>query len=99
MTAREALGGDALALHPDDNVATALRPLETGHWLRPGPGLGPTAITLLEPIPLCHKFALRDIAEGEAVIKYGQVIGQATQRIPAGAGVHVHNLRSRRGSC
>ncbi|SRR5579884_3812558 len=47
-----------------------------------------------EAIPLGHKIALRDIAAGEAVKKYGVTIGEARQAIPAGAHVHVHNLRS-----
>ncbi len=39
-----------------------------------------------------HKYALRDIRAGEAIIKYGYPIGQATADIPAGAHVHSHNL-------
>ena len=47
-----------------------------------------------EGIPAGHKQALRDIPEGEFVIKYGQIIGRATQDIKAGEWVHSHNLRS-----
>ena len=92
--------GDALVLHPDDNVATALRPLPAGHTLHltAVPGHTPLTLTLPEPVALCHKFALRDIAEGEVVTKYGQAIGRASRAIGAGAHVHVHNLRSGRGS-
>ncbi len=39
-----------------------------------------------------HKYALRDIRAGEAIIKYGYPIGRATVDIPAGAHVHSHNL-------
>ncbi|MDP5307275.1 UxaA family hydrolase [Paracoccus spongiarum] len=42
--------------------------------------------------PAGHKIARRDIAAGEAVLKFGQVIGYATQAIAAGAHVHSHNL-------
>lgn len=54
------------------------------------------AVTLTgtEEIPAGHKFALRPIRKGEFVIKYGQVIGRATEDIPAGAWVHTHNMRS-----
>ncbi len=45
-------------------------------------------------IPAGHKLALRDIAAGECVIKYGQVIGRAKEPIPAGAWVHTHNVAS-----
>jgi hypothetical protein len=91
--------GDALVLHPDDTVATALRPLPAGHTLHltAVPGHTPLTLTLPEPVALCHKFALRDIAEGEVVTKYGQAIGRASRAIGAGAHVHVHNLRSGRG--
>lgn len=44
-----------------------------------------------------HKYALRDIAEGENVIKYGMPIGRASAPIPRGGHVHVHNLRTNLG--
>ncbi len=47
-----------------------------------------------DKIPAGHKFALRDIAVGEAVIKYGQLIGRATRDIKKGEWVHTHNVRS-----
>ena len=43
-------------------------------------------------IPAGHKFALRDIAEGEDVIKYGYPIGHATCAIAKGELVDHHNL-------
>ena len=46
------------------------------------------------PIPAGHKFALRDIAEGEKIVKYGDPIGVATCLIPAGSHVHTHNVRT-----
>ena len=45
-------------------------------------------------IPAGHKVALRDIPAGECVIKYGQIIGRASQDIAKGDWVHSHNLRS-----
>lgn len=51
----------------------------------------------LEPIgdiPRGHKLALCDIPKGTYVIKYGQIIGCATEDIAKGAWVHTHNLRS-----
>ena len=47
-----------------------------------------------EKIPSGHKLALRDIASGEPIIKYGEVIGRATADIAAGEWVHTHNLKS-----
>ena len=47
-----------------------------------------------EKIPAGHKFALRDIKQGDYVIKYGEIIGKATQDIPQGEWVHTHNVKS-----
>lgn len=41
-----------------------------------------------------HKRAIKDIAKGEAVIKYGYSIGNATEDIKAGDHVHSHNLKT-----
>ncbi|MBQ8291281.1 MAG: altronate dehydratase [Clostridia bacterium] len=47
-----------------------------------------------DTIPAGHKFALRDIALGEYVIKYGEIIGRATADIKQGEWVHTHNVKS-----
>ena len=73
-----------------DMVAVALKPLKAGEAVSFGAG----EITLREDIPMGHKAALREIRKGEAVIKYGYPIGEATADIPAGAHVHTHNLRT-----
>ena len=44
-----------------------------------------------------HKYALRDIAAGENVIKYGMPIGHATVAIAKGEHVHVHNVKTNLG--
>ena len=44
-----------------------------------------------------HKYALRDIAEGENVVKYGMPIGHATRAIAKGEHVHVHNVKTNLG--
>ncbi len=88
------LGERALVLDPRDNVATALCRLEAHAAVRPIGAADPAAVVVREPVALCHKFALRAIARGEAVIKYGQPIGFAAQAIAAGEHVHTHNLTS-----
>ncbi|MBQ9113535.1 MAG: altronate dehydratase [Clostridia bacterium] len=45
-------------------------------------------------IPAGHKFALKEITKGEYVIKYGEIIGRATQNIACGEWVHTHNVKS-----
>ena len=47
-----------------------------------------------DKIPAGHKYALQDISTGEYVIKYGEIIGRATQDIAKGEWVHTHNVKS-----
>jgi len=86
----------ATSLAADDNVATLLAAAASGGRvvvMTPG---GELEIIAREAIALCHKIALVDIAQGAAVVKYGDCIGEATAPIRCGAWVHTHNLRSRR---
>ncbi len=80
----------AVHLRPEDNVAVAARHLAPGMEVEHA---GRT-LRIAGRVGLGHKFALRDIRAGEAVLKYGQTIGFAGQDIPAGAHVHVHNVRA-----
>ena len=52
------------------------------------------SLTGNENIPAGHKFALRDLKKGEYVIKYGEIIGRATQDISEGEWVHTHNTET-----
>ena len=83
----------ALVISERDNVATALEPLESGRLI----DLPGASVTTVEAIPSGHKVALRPIAAGEAVLKYGSPIGVASADIPAGAHVHTHNVARSRG--
>ena len=47
-----------------------------------------------EKIPAGHKYALQSIAKGEYIVKYGEIIGRATQDIAEGEWVHTHNVKS-----
>ena len=79
-----------IRIHPDDNVAVALEDLRRGETLT----LDSVSVTAIEDIARGHKIALRDIKEGEPVVKYGNPIGLAKADIPAGAWAHVHNVRT-----
>ena len=83
----------ALMISDRDNVATALQALAPGQRL----DLGSSTLIVTEPIAPGHKVALRAIAPGEPVIKYGSPIGTASRAIAAGAHVHTHNVASSRG--
>jgi altronate hydrolase len=77
----------ALKLHADDDVAIARRPIPSGMLLEE---LG--QVRVVDDVPEAHKVALRPIAAGSAVRRYGQIIGFATRDIEAGQHVHTHNL-------
>ena len=47
-----------------------------------------------EQIPAGHKYALSNIRKGQYVIKYGEIIGKATQDIARDEWVHTHNVKS-----
>ncbi|MBA3643823.1 MAG: altronate dehydratase [Chloroflexia bacterium] len=78
----------AVLLHPDDAVAIAKQPLLPRTILKTATG----EVRVAGMIPPGHKVAMRPIAEGGEVRRYGQIIGFATKAIPLGAHVHSHNL-------
>ena len=51
-------------------------------------------VELASTLTLGHKIAARDISAGEVILKYDFPIGVATEDIPRGAHVHLHNVRS-----
>lgn len=71
-------------IDPQDSTATALRDMAAGEE-----ALG---ITLAEPIGKGHKVAVKPIATGEPVLKFGFPIGVATRDIAPGEHVHTHNV-------
>lgn len=78
-----------LRLRPDDDVAVATRDLQSGTVLRDGAG---ASLEVTQSVPRGHKLAVRAVAVGQPVRKYGQVIGRATVPIAVGDHVHTHNL-------
>lgn len=81
-----------IRINESDNVAVALTTLEKDFSLSFEQDDQP--VQTLEEIPAGHKVALRDIREGEDIIKYGYRIGIAVKDIPAGSWVHTHNIRT-----
>ena len=72
-----------LRLNPRDNIIVAVDGLAAGATAGP--------ITVAVRIPRGHKIATAKIAKGEAVLKFGQIIGFASEDIVPGAHVHTHN--------
>lgn len=86
-----------LVVDKKDNVATALRQLESGDSIGVQIEDSVVNVVLLQSIPFGHKLALKDIERGERIIKYGETIGQATVKINKGEHVHVHNVEGLKG--
>ncbi len=80
----------AVQLRPEDNIAVAARQIERDTQVQ----VNGSAIAVPKHIGLGHKLALKPIKKGEAIYKYGQIIGFAGQDIAAGEHVHVHNVRA-----
>jgi len=53
-------------------------------------------VTARQDIPIGHKVALRDMAAGDTVLKYGIDIGKVVAPIRAGEHAHVHNIKTKR---
>jgi altronate dehydratase len=79
-----------LRLAPEDNVAVATTTIESGEPIL----IEGRRLCLSARIPTGHKVAIRAIASGQQVIKYGAPIGSATRAIEPGEYVHTHNVRS-----
>ncbi|MDR3361362.1 MAG: SAF domain-containing protein [Desulfovibrio sp.] len=86
-----------ILMHVEDNVAVAAEKIfekdVVGYTIE-GRKL---CLAALGDITLGFKIAVRDIVAGEAIIKYGHIIGQASSDIQAGELVHIHNVGGNRG--
>lgn len=73
-----------LKLSQDDNVVVAVDAIDIG--------VEAAGVSALARIPRGHKMAIRKLAKGEPVRKYGQIIGFATEDAPPGSWLHTHNV-------
>ncbi|MEO5735645.1 MAG: UxaA family hydrolase [Rubrivivax sp.] len=53
-------------------------------------------VKALQDIPIGHKVALKDMAVGDTVVKYGIDMGKVVAPIKAGEHAHVHNIKTKR---
>jgi len=79
----------AVHLRPQDNIAVAAKPLAAGAEIQ----FNGSILKLPSPVKMGHKFAVHTIKEGDAIYKYGQIIGFAGREIGPGDHVHVHNVK------
>lgn len=88
---------DAIVMDEKDNVATTLRPLRQGEKALVKTTTNELILAVGENIPPNHKFAIHDISLGEHVLKFGEILGAATENIGRGMHVHTQNLQSLHG--
>ena len=79
-----------IKINPADNVAVAIKDVEAGGIF----DIEGVRISTLVKIPAGHKMALRDISEGEDVIKYGFPIGHLLTDVPQGGLVDHTNIKT-----
>ncbi len=80
---------NTIVIDPKDNVAIALKDIPTGTRVVLPDGSNFASRT---DIPYSHKVLLVDMAAGNNVIKYGEVIGQVNRDLQRGEWIHTHNL-------
>jgi altronate dehydratase small subunit len=79
-----------ILLSPDDNCVIVARDLPPGVTL----ALEGGTITLPHAVATGHKLARCALVANDKVVRYGAVIGHATQAVAKGEHLHTHNLES-----
>ncbi len=79
-----------LLIGQEDNCLIVCAPLAAGETLL----VEGVPVTLPHAIDIGHKLARTAIATGDKVLRYGAIIGSATQSIAPGEHIHTHNLSS-----
>lgn len=85
---------EAVLISPKDNVVTVISGAAPGQRIHYYEKAVLWSVTAEEIIPPYHKMAIKEIPAGGHAVKYGEVIGKTTRRIPAGAWVSHLNLES-----
>lgn len=85
----------AIVLNESDNLATLIDPGVAGDVCRLQGEAG-GEVRLLQDIPFGHKVCIVDTPKDANILKYGQVIGRASQAVKTGEHMHVHNIESAR---
>ena len=76
-----------------DNLVTCVKAMRAGERVL----VDGREIEVRDEIPKFHKLAIAEIKKGEAVYKYGEVMGVASRDIHIGEWAHIHNIDSTRG--
>ncbi|NIX77280.1 UxaA family hydrolase [Microvirga terricola] len=84
MLDKPALTPRTVRLHDRDNLVVAVEPIEVGASVH--------GVTARQRVPRGHKMAIAAIRQGEPVLKFGQIIGFASQQVLPGDWLHEHNV-------
>lgn len=79
-----------IKINPADSVVVCLRPFTKGETI----SVDGKTINVLQDTPAGHKVLIKDVAEGENIIKYGYPIGHAREALKAGQWVNEKNLKT-----
>ncbi|WP_283148847.1 UxaA family hydrolase [Silvimonas soli] len=79
-----------LLIGPQDNCLIVCAPLAAGETVL----VESVTVRIPHAIAIGHKLARHNIAQGEKILRYGAIIGSATQGIARGEHIHTHNLTS-----
>lgn len=79
-----------MQIHESDNVLVVKNSILPGDEAQ----IGGVGIVFQIELAFGHKVAAKDLRKGDKIIKFGVPIGSATEDIPVGCHVHLHNLKS-----
>lgn len=79
-----------LKINPADSVVVCLSPKKKGDLIT----VDGRKIVISQDTPAGHKVLIKDVAEGEDIIKYGYPIGHAMTALRAGDWVNENNLKT-----
>ena len=79
-----------LKINPADSVVVCLQPKKKGDRI----DVDNTSVILNQDVPAGHKVLIKDVRQGEDIIKYGYPIGHARQDLKAGDWVNENNLKT-----
>jgi len=79
-----------LKINPADSVVVCLQPKQQGDVI----SVDGRQIVINQDTPAGHKILIKDVREGENIIKYGYPIGHARQDLKAGDWVNENNLKT-----
>ena len=79
-----------LKINPTDSVVVCLQPKKKGEIIE----VDNLSIVLNQDTPAGHKVLIKDVKEGENIIKYGYPIGHARKDLKAGEWVNENNLKT-----